>query len=228
MQKTLSASELRKIILTRMIPALIFIPLIIFLPAWTFNYWEGWTFIGCLLIPMFIVLTYLIKNDPKLLIRRMKLKEKRSEQKLIVSISYPVFLLAFILPGFDHRLGWSSVPPAVVFLALFCFLAGYFMFFQVLRENTFLSRIVEVADGQKVISTGLYAIVRHPMYLSTVIIYLFSPLALGSYWAMIPALFVIPVLVARILDEEKTLVKELPGYEEYTRKVRYRLFPALW
>ena len=226
--RSFSKGELTRLVLTRAVPAFIILPLLFFVPAGTFNYWEAWVYIISLLIPMTAVFIYLIKNDPELLERRMKLKEKEKEQKLIIKASYPVFLLAFILPGLDHRFGWSNVSPAVVILALFCYFVGYILFFLVLRANSYASRVIEVAVDQKVISTGPYAIVRHPMYLSMLMIYLFSPLALGSYWAMIPALLVIPVLIARILNEEKVLIKELPGYEEYTHKVRSRLFPKGW
>jgi protein-S-isoprenylcysteine O-methyltransferase Ste14 len=217
-----------KLILTKVIPAIVVLLIVIFLPAGTFNYWEGWAYLISLLIPMAFIFSYLIKNDPGLLERRMKMREREKEQSLIVTLSYPVILLAFILPGLDHRFGWSHVPPAVVILALLCFLVGYGLFFMVLRQNSFASRVIEVTENQKVISTGMYGIVRHPMYMSILIIYLFSPLALGSYWAVIPALFMIPVLVARINNEEKVLLRDLPGYGEYMQKVKYRFIPKGW
>jgi protein-S-isoprenylcysteine O-methyltransferase Ste14 len=223
-----SDSFISRLILTKVIPAIIVMLIVIFLPAGTFNYWEGWAYFFSLMIPMVFVFNYLIKNDRGLLERRMKFREKEKEQSLIVTLSYPVILLAFILPGLDHRFGWSHVPPIVVILALFCFLVGYGLFFMVLRQNSYASRVIEVAEDQKVISTGMYGIVRHPMYMSTLIIYLFSPLALGSYWAVIPALFIIPVLAARIMNEEKVLRNNLPGYEEYMQKVKYRFIPKGW
>jgi protein-S-isoprenylcysteine O-methyltransferase Ste14 len=216
------------LILTKVIPAIIVLIIIIFLPAGTFKYWEGWAYLLSLMVPMVFVFNYLIKNDPGLLERRMKFKEREKEQSLIVTLSYPVILLAFILPGLDHRFGWSHVPPVVVILALLCFLVGYGLFFMVLRQNSYASRVIEVTENQKVISTGMYGIVRHPMYMSILIIYLFSPLALGSYWAVIPALFMIPVLVARINNEEKVLLRDLPGYDDYMQKVKYRLIPKGW
>lgn len=227
-KSSISRVALTGLVLTRAIPAFIILPLMFFLPAGTFNYWEAWVYCLCLFIPMAFIFTYLLINDPELLERRMKMREKVKEQKLIIKISYLVFVLTFLLPGFDHRFGWSKVPPAIVFLSLFCFLVGYGFFFFVLRENSYASRVIEVANGQKVISTGPYAIVRHPMYMSSMMIYLFTPLALGSYWALIPTLLIIPILVARILNEEKVLVKELPGYLEYTREVKYRLIPTFW
>ncbi len=224
----MSKGALIRIVLTRAIPAFIILPLMFFLPAGTFDYWEAWAYCLCIFIPMALIFTYLIINDPELLERRMKMREKVKEQKLIIKVSYLVFILAFLLPGFDHRFGWSNVPPAVVILSLFCFLVGYGFFFFVLRENSYASRVIEVANGQKVISTGPYAIVRHPMYMSSMMMYLFSPLALGSYWALIPMLLIIPILVARILNEEKVLEKDLPGYQEYMEKVKYRLIPKFW
>ncbi len=217
-----------RLILTKVIPAIVAMLIVIFLPAGTFNYWEGWAYLLSLMVPMAFIFAYLIKNDPGLLERRMKFREREKEQSLIVTLSYPVILLAFILPGLDHRFGWSHVPPAVVVLALLCFLVGYGLFFMVLRQNSYASRVIEVSESQKVISTGMYAIVRHPMYMSILIIYLFSPLALGSYWAVIPALFMIPVLVARINNEEKVLLRDLPGYAEYMQKVKYRFIPKGW
>lgn len=228
MKSTISRGDLIRLVLKRLIPALIIIPMLFFLPAWSFNYWEAWVYIICLLIPMSLIFTYLIINDPELLVRRLKFREKQKDQKLIILFSYPVFLLAFILPGFDHRFGWSNVPPWVVILALFIFFVGYAGFFMVLRENSYVSRIIEVSEGQKVISTGPYSIVRHPMYICAILIYLASPLALGSYWAMIPAALILPVFIVRILTEEKVLRKDLPGYQEYTQKVKYRLLPLIW
>jgi protein-S-isoprenylcysteine O-methyltransferase Ste14 len=224
----ISKGVLTRIILTRVLPAIIVLMMIFFIPAGTFAYWEAWAYCLCLFIPMALIFTYLTINDPELLERRMKMREKVKEQKTIITASYPGFLLAFILPGFDHRFGWSNVSPAIVVLSLFCFLVGYGFFFYVLRTNSYASRVIEVAADQKVISTGPYAIVRHPMYMSVLMMYLFSPLALGSYWAMIPMILVIPVLVARILNEEKVLEKDLPGYQEYIEKVKFRLIPKFW
>jgi protein-S-isoprenylcysteine O-methyltransferase Ste14 len=156
------------------------------------------------------------------------MKEKEKRQKLIVKISYLYFLLTFLLPGFDKRFGWSNVPVILVVIADILVLFGYGMFFLVLRENRYASRIIEVEKEQKVISSGPYAIVRHPMYLGILIMYAFSPLALGSYWAIIPAIMIIPILVARIWDEERILMKELDGYQRYMEKTKYRLIPGIW
>ena len=219
--------------LTKMVSVrlLVFIPLLLamfFLPAGTFAYWEAWVYLTVLLIPMVLVLIYLLRNDPELLERRMRMREKESEQKLIIKISYLYFLLVFLLPGFDKRLGWSNIPVVVVIVADVLVLVGYGMFFLALRENRYASRIIEVEQEQKVISSGPYAIVRHPMYLGISLMYILSPLALGSYWAAIPSLLIIPLLVARIRNEESVLGRELKGYKEYMQKTKYRLIPGIW
>jgi protein-S-isoprenylcysteine O-methyltransferase Ste14 len=199
-----------------------------FLPAGTWAYWEAWLYLGILLIPLFFVLIYLLKNDPGLLVRRMRLREKEEQQKLIIKLSYIPFLLAYLLPGFDKRFGWSNVPVWVVVVADILVLLGYGLIFLVFRENSYASRIIEVEQGQNVISSGPYAMVRHPMYLGSILLFVLSPLALGSYWAMIPAILAIPVIVARIWNEESVLVRDLKGYPEYMQKTRYRLIPGLW
>jgi len=219
--------------LTKMVSVrlLVFIPLLLamfFLPAGTFAYWEAWVYLTVLLVPMVLVLIYLLRNDPELLERRMRMSEKESEQKLIVRISYLYCLLVFLLPGLDKRFGWSNVPVVVVIVADVLVLVGYGMFFLALRENRYASRIIEVEQEQKVISSGPYAIVRHPMYVGVSLIYIFSPLALGSYWATIPSLLIIPLLVARIRNEESVLGRELKGYKEYMQKTTYRLIPGIW
>jgi len=158
------------------------------------RFWEAWVYFGILFVPMIFVLTYLLKNDPELLERRMKMKEKEEPQKVFVKLSILVFLIAFIIPGIDHRFEWSEVPFIVIIIAdLFIFI-GYLLFFLVLKENTYASRIIEVEKDQRVISTGLYAIVRHPMYVAVIMMYVLSPLALGSFWAVV-AVLPLPVLI---------------------------------
>lgn len=212
----------------RFIPGVIVLGAMFLIPAGTFGYWEAWTYIAVLFIPMFFVFIYLIKNEPELLARRMKMKEKETEQKLIIKLSYIPFLIAFLLPGFDRRFGWSDVPAVVVIISDILVLISYGIFFLVLKENPYASRIVEVEPEQTVITSGPYAKVRHPMYSVVLTMYLFSPLALGSYWAIIPMIFIIPLIVARILNEEEVLVRDLDGYEEYIQKTRYRLIPGVW
>ena len=183
---------------------------------------------GVLITPMFFAMIYLIKNNPELLERRMRLKEKRSEQRLIVKVSLVFFLLAFILPGFDRRFGWSDVPMGLVIASDLCILIGYLIIFRVMQINTFASRVIEVVSEQKVIDTDLYSIVRHPMYVGAILLYVASPLALGSYWAVLPAIVIIPIIVARIKDEEAALDKDLAGYLEYKQRTKYRLIPFIW
>ncbi len=199
-----------------------------FLPAWSLKYWEGWLYIAAVAVPVGLFGIYLFRTDPKLLERRMRTREKRREQKLVIALSALAFPLTLILPGFDKRLGWSKVPLAVELVSFALVLLGYGMITAVFRANSFASRVVEVEGGQKVISTGPYAIVRHPMYSSMIVFYLFTPLALGSYWALVPTVLFLLVLVPRILGEEKELTENLEGYREYTQKVRYRLIPGLW
>jgi len=215
-------------VLIRFVLVIILIGLILFLPAGSIKFWEAWAYMGILFTPMIFVLIYLLKKDPELLERRMKIKEKEEPQKVFVKLSILVFFIAFIIPGFDYRFEWSEVPFIVIIIAdLFIFI-GYLLFFLVLKENTYASRIIEVEKGQKVISTGPYAIIRHPMYVAVLTMHILSPLALGSYWAVL-AILPLPVLVIfRIKSEEKILIDELPGYREYTQKVKYRLIPYIW
>lgn len=202
--------------------------LFFFLPAGTLDYWEAWLYLAVLFTPIFFTMQYLLKNDPGLLERRMRTKEKAGEQSLIIKLSFVYFLGVFVLPGFDKRFGWSNTPTWLVLVADLIVLAGYIMVFLVFRENSYASRTVEVDEDQKVIDTGPYAVVRHPMYSGLIALYVISPLALGSYWALIPALLIVPILVARILSEERILARELPGYKEYQKKVKYRLLPGVW
>ena len=208
--------------------AFLFIGLMLFLPAGTFDYWQAWLFILVLFIPVVFVLSYLLKRDPELLARRMKFKEKEVHQKLIIKISSFMFFIGFLIPGFDYRFSWSSVPLWLVIAADIIILLSYLLVFLVFRENSYTSRIVEVAKGQKVISTGPYSVIRHPMYAGVMLMYLFMPVALGSYWALIVFVPTIGVIVFRALDEEKVLLKGLKGYREYCKKVRYRIIPGIW
>ena len=224
----LKRGELMERVCLRTLLAIFGLSGMFFLPAGTFAYWEAWVYLAVLFIPMVLVLVYLIRYNPELLERRMRMKEKEGKQKLIVQLSFLYFLLTFLIPGFDKRFEWSHVPTGVVVLADILVLVGYSMFFLVLRENRYASRIIEVVQGQKVISTGPYALVRHPMYLGMSLMYISSPVALGSYWAIIPSLLIIPLLVARIRNEEGVLIKELEGYQEYLQKTKFRLFPGIW
>jgi protein-S-isoprenylcysteine O-methyltransferase Ste14 len=225
---TLSRGALLKLVASRF---LLFIPaigVILFLPAGTLAYWPAWVYLAILLIPMGFVLLYLLRNDPALLERRMRMREKRSQQSRIIQLSYVVFLVAFVVPGLDWRFGWSHVPVGLIVVGDVIVLLGYGLFVLVMRENSYASRIIEVAQGQQVISSGPYAFVRHPMYLGAGTMYMLTPLALGSYWALLPSLLILAVLVARIRNEEKVLAVELAGYREYMLKTRYRLIPGIW
>jgi protein-S-isoprenylcysteine O-methyltransferase Ste14 len=207
---------------------LIVLGLMLFVPAGTFDYWEAWVYCAALFIPFLIVVTYLLRNDPELLARRIRLNEKESSQKKIIGVSRFIFFVIFLIPGLDHRFGWSDVPAGVVLAANTLVILGYLFIFLVFRENTYASRIVQVEQNQKVISTGPYALVRHPMYLGLSIMLLATPVALGSYWAF-PAFMIFPlILVYRIINEEEVLMRELPGYRDYMQIVRYRLVPGIW
>ena len=206
----------------------LFILALLFLPAGTWTYWQAWVWHAALFLPMIISLLYLVRHDPALLERRTRTNETRTEQKLVIAISVICFLIIFILPGFDKRHGWSAVPIWLVIVADLFVIAGYSLYTIVLKTNSFASRVIEVEQGQQVISDGPYALVRHPMYLAMILMMTATPLALGSYWAFIPSLGLIPLLAARAKNEEELLVNELKGYREYTEKTRYRLFPWIW
>ena len=223
-----SKGQLARMIIARFTGAILVLGAVFFLPAGTFDYWEAWVYIAVILVPAVFVVRYLIRHDPALLERRTRMKERQVRQGFIVKLSGVFFLALILLPGFDRRFEWSSVPAAVVIAAEALVLLGYQLVFAVFRENTYTSRLVEVERGQQVISSGPYAVVRHPMYAGALAMFLFTPLALGSYWATIPALAFIPIVVARLLDEEQLLWRDLPGYPEYMQKVKYRLIPGVW
>ncbi len=218
----------KQLILKTVILYPVFVGLFLFLPAGSFMFWEGWTYAVTLFIPMVTTMLYLVRNDPELLKRRLRFQEKDTKQQLIVRFFRLPSIIGFLIPGFDFRFNWSQVSPEIVIIANIMVFMGYWLVFFVFRENSYTSRIVEVEKGQKVISTGPYSVVRHPMYAGMIIMFLFTPSALGSWWGLlIFALFPV-VLIFRILNEEKMLRRDLPGYLEYCRKVRYRLIPSIW
>lgn len=220
--------RLRRTAYGRLLAAALGLGVLFFLPAGTFHYWEAWVYLGVLLIPMFATSTYLLRRDPELLERRMRDREPQAAQQLIVTVSAVMLTAILLVPGLDHRFGWSSVPAPLVIAGDALVLLGYVLFVLVMRENRYASRTVEVEKNQKVITTGPYALIRHPMYLAATLIYVASPLALGSYWGLIPAA-VLPVLLgARILSEERLLHEHLEGYTAYTQKTRSRLIPGIW
>jgi len=208
--------------------SLLFMVLLIFLPAGSLKFRNGWLFIGVLFTAMFIVLTWLMVKDPDLLAKRLKTKEKEKPQKAYLTLSMIVLLFTFIIPGLDYRFHWSDVPVPIVVVATVIMLAGYLIFFAVMRQNTYASRVIEIQEGQKLIDTGLYSLVRHPMYLGASILFVPAPLVLGSWYALIPVVLVPILLIIRIMNEEKVLVNGLKGYSEYMKKVRYRLIPYIW
>jgi len=219
-------------LIRKLLVRLSFVPLFIIvftlLPAGTLNYWEVYVYFGILIIPMLFVFIYFLGKDPRFLERRSRGAEKVKEQKLIQLINLPVFIAAFIIPGLDKRFGWSDIPVEVIIITDIVILLGYLIIFIVFRENSYASRIIEIDKEQKVISTGLYSIIRHPMYLGVLIMYLPTPLALGSYWGLIPMGLLPVALVFRILNEEKVLSEKLEGYKDYCRKTKYRLIPYIW
>jgi len=232
MNATITKNELRRKILLkvliRFILAFIFIGILLFVPAGSLKYFNGWLFIAGLLIPMTFALIYLYINDPELLEKRINLKEKEDAQKKYIKLSIIFYIVVYIIPGLDYRFNCSDVPMWLVLVSLAVMTCGYVMFIFVMLQNRYASRVVEIQNEQKLIDNGLYSIVRHPMYLSATILYIPSSIVLGSYFALIPMLLLPFLLAFRIKNEEKVLLSGLSGYEEYMKKVRYRLIPFIW
>lgn len=214
--------------LTKFLLGIIVLGVLLFLPAGSFLYWQGWLLMGILFVPMFVAGIVLFVRSPELLRKRLNSKEKEAEQKGVVAISGLLFIAAFVISGLNWRYGWWVLPDWVVWVSAFLFLASYLLYAEVLRENTYLSRTIEVQDGQKVIDTGLYGIVRHPMYMATTVMFLTMPLVLGSPISLLVMLGYIPVIAKRISNEEAVLEKGLEGYKDYKKKVRYKMIPLLW
>jgi protein-S-isoprenylcysteine O-methyltransferase Ste14 len=210
------------------IPSIFIIGAMVFIPAGTLDFWEGWVFLFALFIPMFFVFIYMIRHERRLLEKRMNVKEKREKQKFIQLFNTFLFVASMMIAGLDHRYGWSYVPFWLVIASDMLMFTGYFFFIKSMLHNEYASRVIEVQKGQKIIDTGPYAVVRHPMYAAGILMYLFVPVALGSFWAMIPLLLLPAMLVFRLLDEEKALIKGLKGYKRYMKKVKYRLIPWIW
>ncbi len=203
----------------------------LFLSAWTLAYWQAWVFLAVFFLSVLAITLYLAKNDPKLLERRTQagpVAEKEKGQQTIQSIAAVAFIAMFILPGLDHRFGWSAVPLPVILAGDALVALGLLIVFFVFRENSYTSAVIEVGAEQKIVSTGPYALVRHPMYSGALLMLIGVPLALGSYWGLLAFVPIALVIVWRLLDEEKFLVKNLPGYPDYQNKVRYHLVPFIW
>lgn len=214
--------------LVKFTAGIILIGLLIFLPAWDIKWREGWLFMGLLFIPMCIAGVVMYLKAPDLLRSRLRNKESQGEQKTVIRLSGLMFVAAFVAAGLNHRFGWMKFPRSMVISGCVVFLCAYIMFGEVLRENAYLSRVIEVQEGQKVVDTGLYAVVRHPMYSATVFLFLSMALILDSPISFIIMLLYIPMIAVRAVNEEKVLEKELEGYTEYEKKVRYRIIPYIW
>ena len=214
--------------ITKFAAGVILLALLLFLPAGTIHYPGGWLLMGILFIPMFLAGLVMMAKNPNLLRSRLNAKEKEREQDLVIKLSGLMFLVGFILAGLDFRFGWSKLPMTVNYVGAGLFLTAYVLYAEVLRENTWLSRTIEVQDGQTVVSTGLYGIVRHPMYAVTLLLFLSMPLVLGSIPAFLVFLCYPAIIARRLLGEEEILKRDLPGYAEYLDKVRWRLIPYIW
>jgi len=204
---------------------------LIFVPAGTLDYWQAWLFLACYFAASLLLSLWLMKNDPALLQRRMRggpFAEGERNQKIIMTITSLGFVGLLVIPGLDHRFGWSHMPPAIAVLGDLFLLAGWFGIFLVFRANSYAAATIQVEAGQKVISTGPYAIVRHPMYATALLMLLGIPLSLASWWGALLWLLLLPALAWRLLDEERVLLRDLEGYAEYRRRVRFRLIPLIW
>ncbi|MBQ4130990.1 MAG: isoprenylcysteine carboxylmethyltransferase family protein [Clostridia bacterium] len=206
----------------------IMVCLLIFLPAGSMNFFNGWIFITLLFVPMLILGIVMFIKSPELLKSRLDAKEKGKTQKNVVAFSAIIFIVGFVVAGLDFRFGLSDVPLIVVMISSVVLLVSYALYAEVMRENEYLSRTIKVVDNQKVVDTGFYRIVRHPMYAVTLLLFLSIPLVLGSWWSFLCFLLYIPVIVVRILNEEKILEEQLEGYKEYKTRIKYRLIPFVW
>jgi len=214
--------------ITKFILGVILIGLLIFWPANTINYWNGWLFMGLLFIPMFLAGIVMMIKSPELLKKRLNAKEKENEQKDVIKLSGLMFLAGFIIAGLNYKYSWIILSNSVVIISSVLFILAYIMYAEVLRENAYLSRTIEVQENQKVVDTGLYGIVRHPMYAATILLFLSMPLVLGSIISFVIFLVYPFIIAKRIKNEEEVLEKELEGYSEYKKKVKYKMIPFIW
>ena len=223
MDKALLAPALTKFFL-----GFVILGLLIFVPAGSLRYWQGWLLMGILFVPMLIAGFVMLFRNPELLRKRLSAKEEEKEQKTVVALSGVLFIVAFVVAGLNWRFRWLVLPDWAVWVAAALFLGSYLLYAEVLRENTYLSRTVEVQEGQKVIDTGLYGIVRHPMYMATNILFLMMPLVLASPISFLIMLLYLPLIAKRIRNEEAVLEEGLEGYREYKTRVRYKVLPFIW
>ena len=214
--------------ITKVISGVLLVGLLLFLPAGSFSYWNGWLMMAALFVPMIAAGFVMMKKSPELLQKRLNAKEEQSEQKIVIALSGLMFLAAFIVAGLNFRFGWIVLQNWIVYAATTVFLLGYILYAEVLRENAYLSRTVEVQENQKVIDTGLYGIVRHPMYMSTFLLFLSMPLVLGSAISFVIMLLYIPIIAKRIRNEEQVLEDGLAGYSDYKKRVKYKVIPFIW
>ena len=214
--------------LTKFLAGLLLVGVLLFLPAGTFAYWQAWLFIGILFGPMFIAGIVLMVRQPDLLRKRLSAKEEQNEQKRVVALSGLLFVAMFVVAGLNFRFGWLLLPEWTTYVAAVIFLISYALYAEVMRENIWLSRTIEVQENQQVVSTGLYGIVRHPMYSATLLLFLSMPLVLASPWSFAIMLLYIPIIALRIRNEEQVLERELKGYAEYKQRVKYKLIPFIW
>ena len=223
MDKGLLARALMKFSL-----GVVLLGLLLFIPAGSFRYWQGWLLMGILFVPMLIAGFVMLFRNPKLLRKRLSAKEEEKEQKTVVALSGVIFTVAFVVAGLNWRFRWLVLPDWAVWVAAALFLGSYLLYAEVLRENTYLSRTIEVQEGQKVVDTGLYGIVRHPMYMATNILFLMMPLVLASPISFLIMLLYLPLIAKRIRNEESVLEEGLEGYSDYKRRVRYKVLPFIW
>ena len=214
--------------LTKFLCGPIMVGLLMFLPAGTFAYTNGWLLMGLLFVPMLIAGFVMFFKSPDFLAKRLDAKEKQGTQKGVVALSGLMFIVGFVVAGLDYRFGWSTMPTWVVIIASVLFLVAYALYAEVMRENAYLSRTIKVEDGQNVVDTGMYEIVRHPMYAVTILLFLMIPVVLGSWYALIVFAVYPAIIIVRLKDEEDLLTRELPGYAEYKQKVKYRIIPFIW
>ena len=214
--------------IVKFLSGLLIVGLLLFLPAGTFAFWQAWLLMGILFVPMFLAGLVMMQKSPALLRKRLDAREAQSEQRAVIALSGLMFLAAFIVAGLNFRFGWIVLPDWVSYVSAVVFLLAYGLYAEVLRENVWLSRTVEVQENQKVVDTGLYGVVRHPMYLSTLLLFLAMPLVLGSVISFVIMLAYIPIIARRIRNEEQVLESGLEGYTDYKKRVKYKVIPFVW